>query len=390
MQDVKEALIVARVALLLNHPFFGTLATRLQLKEATGDWLDTMSTDGRCIYYNSDFISKLSKKQIEFGLCHEILHVIFDHMARRDYRHPKLFNIATDYCVNGQLIRDRIGEEITTVKLFHDPKYYDMSAEEIYDLLVKEGEDAINKLGMESFDVHIDFTKPGKEGQPVYSEQEIQDIKDSFREAMFQAAQSVGAGQIPAGIRRMIEELTEPKMDWRQLLRQQIQSTVKNDFSFMRPNRKGWHISAVLPGQNFAEKIDICVSLDLSGSIGESQLRDFLSEIKGIMEEFQQYNIKLWTFDTKVYNMVDYDEYTIHKFDEYELIGGGGTEFGCNWEFMKDNDITPKKFIMFTDMGTYGDDWGDPNYCETIFIAHESDVVAPHGITVQYASTETK
>ena len=48
-----DKIIVARVGLLLRHPFFGNLATRLQIKEAS-DWLPTAATDGRNIYFNRE------------------------------------------------------------------------------------------------------------------------------------------------------------------------------------------------------------------------------------------------------------------------------------------------------------------------------------------------
>jgi predicted metal-dependent peptidase len=165
-------------------------------------------------------------------------------------------------------------------------------------------------------------------------------------------------------------------MNWREILRQQIQSTIKDDFSFMRPNRKGWHMNAILPGTNFKETIDICVSIDMSGSIGDDQARDFLSEIKGIMQEYQDFNIKVWCFDTSVYNEASFDGYSMDEFDDYQPVGGGGTEFDANWEYMKENDIHPKKFIMFTDGYPWGS-WGDENYCDTVFIIHGNDKIVP-------------
>jgi predicted metal-dependent peptidase len=123
---------------------------------------------------------------------------------------------------------------------------------------------------------------------------------------MVSAAQSAGAGNIPKGVDRLIKDLTEPKMNWREILRQQIQSTIKSDYTFSRPSRKGQMSGAILPGMNFAETIDLCIAIDMSGSIGDIQGRDFLSEVKGIMDEYKDYNIKLWCFDTKVYNEQDY------------------------------------------------------------------------------------
>ena len=374
-----DKIIVARVGLLLRHPFFGNLATRLKIQEGS-DWLPTAATDGRTIYFNREFFTPLSIKQVEFVIAHEILHNVFDHMSRREGRKPDIFNIAADYCVNGQIVRDGIGDHnIEGIKIFHDKKYYGMGAEEIYDKIYDEmDEEQLKALG-QLLDEHIDWGEDGdgnSPGRPKYSKEELKQIRDEMREATVQAAQAAGAGNVPANIQRMIKELTEPKMNWREIIRQQIQSTIKDDFSFMRPNRKGWHMGAILPGTNFKETIDICVAIDMSGSIGDDQAKDFLSEIKGIMQEYQDFNIKVWCFDTRVYNEADFNGYSMDEFDEYEPVGGGGTEFDANWEYMKENDINPKKFIMFTDGYPWGS-WGDPDYCDTVFIIHGNDKIVP-------------
>jgi predicted metal-dependent peptidase len=376
IDPIIDKIIVARVGLLLRHPFFGNLATRLQIKEAS-DWLPTAATDGRHIFFNRDFFTPLSTKQVEFVIAHEILHAVFDHMGRNEGRDRKIWNIAADYCVNGQLTRDRIGEVPSEIQIFHDAKYYGWSAEQVYDEIHEKYDDEeLDALG-QLLDEHVDWgNQDGKGGKPQYSKDELKKIRDEMREAVMQAAQAAGAGNIPASVARMIKDLTEPKMNWREILRQQIQSTIKNDYTFMRPNRKGWHMSAILPGTNYDETIDICVAIDMSGSIGDEQAKDFLTEIKGIMEEYKEFKIKLWCFDTQVYNEADFDGYSMDDFVDYEPMGGGGTEFDVNWDYMKEHNITPKKFIMFTDGYPWGS-WGDENYCDTVFIIHGNDTIVP-------------
>jgi predicted metal-dependent peptidase len=376
VDPIIDKIIVARVGLLLRHPFFGNLATRLQIKEAS-DWLPTAATDGRNIFFNREFFTPLTVKQVEFVIAHEILHAVFDHMGRCEGRDRKVFNIACDYAVNGQIVRDRIGDhQIPDIKIFHDPKYYGMGAEQIYDELYdKYDDEELAALG-QLLDEHLDPENGGKDGQPRYSKEELKQIRDEMREAVMQAAQAAGAGNVPASVARMIKELTEPKMNWREILRQQIQSTIKNDYTFMRPNRKGWHMNAILPGTNYDETIDICIGIDMSGSIGDEQAMDFMSEIKGIMEEYKDFKIKIWCFDTSVYNEADYDGYTMDTFMDYEPIGGGGTDFDANWNYMKEHGIQPKKFIMFTDGYPFGS-WGDELYCDTVFIIHGNDTVVP-------------
>ena len=394
-KDVYDRIIVARIGLLLRHPFFGNMATRLKI-EAADEWLMTAAVDGRKLYFNTQFFNAMNNKEIEFVIAHEILHMVYDHLGRRENRDPMLYNIAADYIVNNLLVDDRIGKKPKIVDCFQDFKYRGWTSEAVYDELFKQakknGEEYLQQLG-EMLDEHLDMEGDGDgdedgkgKGRPKYTKAELDQIRDEIKEAMISAAQSAGAGNVPAGIARMIKEMTEPTMNWRELLRQQIQSTIKSDYTFARPSRKGWHTGAILPGMNFQDTIDICVSLDMSGSIGNDQAADFLGEIKGIMDEFKDYRIKVWCFDTKVYNEQDFSADGGEDLTDYEIMGGGGTDFMCNWHYMKENDIQPKKFIMFTD-GYAWDSWGDPDYCETIFIIHshhDKNVEGPFGITAHY------
>jgi predicted metal-dependent peptidase len=270
--------------------------------------------------------------------------------------------------------------------------------DDLFEEAKKNGEEYLKQLG-EMLDEHLDMEGDGDEegdskgegkskgkGRPKYSKDEMDQIRDEIKEAMIQASQTAGAGNTPAGVQRLIKQLTEPKMNWRELLRQQIQSTIKSDYTFARPNRKGWHTGAILPGMNFQDTIDLCICIDMSGSIGNDQGKDFLGEIQGIMDEYQDYRIKLWCFDTSVYNEQDFSADGGEDLLDYEILGGGGTDFMVNWQYMKEHDIQPKKFIMFTD-GYAWDSWGDPDWCETIFIIHSNhnkNLEAPFGITAHY------
>jgi|TARA_B110000967_G_scaffold209550_1_gene266215 predicted metal-dependent peptidase len=401
--EVADRIIIARVGLLLRHPFFGNMATRLIVKNCD-DWCPTAATDGRHLYYNTQFFNAMSNKEIEFVIAHEILHCVFDHLGRREDRNPILYNIAADYIVNNTLMRDRIGEMVKIVSCYQDFKYEGWTSEAVYDDLFKQqeekGEEYLKQLG-EMLDEHVDWGdedgdgkgdsgsedgSEGKSGRPSYSKDELAKIKDEIKENMMSAAQAAGAGNVPGEVARMIKELTEPKMNWRELLRQQIQSTIRCDYTFSRPSRKGWHTGAILPGMNFADTIDVAIGIDMSGSIGDAQGKDFISEVKGIMDEYQEYNIKMWCFDTKVYNEQDFSADNGEDLLDYKLMGGGGTDFDANWNYMKEEGYVPKKFIMFTD-GYPWRSWGDEDYCETIFIIHghhDKDLKAPFGQTAHY------
>ena len=109
-----------------------------------------------------------------------------------------------------------------------------------------------------------------------------------------------------------------------------------------------------------------------------------LSEVKGIMDEYSDFKLTVWTFDTKVYNMQEFTNDNADDITSYVPVGGGGTLFECNWDFMKNEEIEPKRFIMFTDGYPCGS-WGDADYCETLFIIHGTEsIIAPFGQTAYY------
>ncbi len=396
MDPIVEKLTTARVGLLLKAPFFGNMATRMRLIDAS-DWCPTAATNGRDFMYNKDFINKLSVKKLEFLFAHEICHCVFDHFGRVGSRDRQLANIAQDYAVNQILVDERIGEKITEVKICYDPKYRGLAWEEIYDMLYEQAEkipmsQLLQQLG-DLLDEHIKEGGPGEEGQdtkdgkgkvPVLSKEEADQIRQEIKEAMIQSSAAAGAGKTPAGIQRLIKSMTEPKVDWRQLVQQEIQSIVRNDYSFTRVNRKSMHSGAILPGMKEATTIDVAIAMDMSGSIGYEDASIFLSEIKGIMDQYEDFNIDLWCFDTAIYNHQRITHDNAEDLEEYEPQGGGGTDFDINFQWMEENDIRPKKFIMFTDGYPCGS-WGPEDYCDTIFIVKgNTSAEAPFGQTVIY------
>ena len=402
-RDIREKLITARVGLLLRASFFGNLATRLKLVNAD-EWCPTAATDGRNFYYNSRFIDMLKPKEVEFLFGHEVLHCVYDHFGRRGDRDPMLFNIANDYCVNADLKKHRVGEFITTVPCLFDAKYDGMSSEEVYDILYENAEKIdIGSLIDKMLDEHLDGEgddgdgekdengqpKNGK-GRPKLSAEERQQIKDEIKEAVLAAAAaSDGAGNLPAGVRRIIEDMTAPKMNWRELLRMQLESTIKSDYTWMRSSRKGWHMDAIMPGMKLDPMIDIAISIDASGSMQDRMLKDFLAEVAGIMEQFPAYRIHVLSFDTQVYNPQQFDSENLDDITGYEIMGGGGTDFDCVFNYFKENEIEPKRHIMFTD-GYPAGSWGDEQYCDTVFIMHGTTSIVPPWGQWAYYSEESK
>ena len=394
-REVREKLITARVGMLLRASFFGNLATRLKLVNAD-EWCATAATDGRNFYYNTRFIKMLKPKEIEFLFGHEILHCVYDHFGRRGSRDPQLWNIANDYCVNGDLKKHRVGEFITSVPCLYDSKFEGKSSEEIYDILYENAEKiSIDELLDRVLDEHMDDGEGGEgskdgegKGRPKLSQEERDKIKDEIKEAMLSAAQTCDAGNLPAGVKRLIQQLTEPKMNWRELLRMQLESTIKSDYTWLRSSRKGWHVDAVMPGMKTTDAIDIAIAIDLSGSISDAQGKDFLAEVRAIMESFDSYRIHVMCFDTDIYNPQQFNSENLEDITDYELKGGGGTDFECIFNYLKANDIEPKKLVVFTDGYPFGS-WGDANYCDTLWIIHGNKAPEPpFGVWAAYGDEE--
>ena len=403
---IYRAIVEARLSMLFHYPFFGNLATRMEIVDATA-WCPTAATDGRKLYFNREFVKKLNKKELVFLIAHEILHAVYDHIGRRGNKFPKFWHMAIDYIVNWTLVKEQIGEMPKNGLL--STKYTDeWTSEQVYNDLVK------NCLKVEmSLDMHLDLNDlddeegdseggeskksgnnisnrtisvsvPGDEnGPPKLTEEDLQRIRNEVRAAVISAAQ-VSAGKIPLGVQRLIDDLTQPKLDWRAMLEAHISSMVRGDFTYRRFSKKTWTTGILLPGQDALPVVDAVVAIDNSGSISDEMLRDFLSEVYGIMEQFQDFKLLLMAFDTQIYNPQVFTPENKEELLEYQIRGGGGTMFECVWDYLKKEDIVPERLVLFTD-GYPSSSWGDENYCSTLFVVHgNKQIVAPFGQTVYY------
>jgi predicted metal-dependent peptidase len=389
-QQVVESLTTARIALLIKHPFFGSIATRMNLQDASDlDWVKTLATDGRNIKYSPEFIASLgSIGKIEFALGHEILHAVFDHIGRKgDRKNHHLCNIAMDYAVNQILVDEEIGQIIDEVQIYQDDRFREMTWEQIYDILLQEEEDKDSSdEDADTLDQHMDESSDPDSSDSntnQISKEELEEMREDMKEAILQAAQAA-SGKAPESIKRLIREMTETKINWQDVIRMNIQSMLRANYSFSRPSRKSGTSGIVLPRRSPRKKVEVAIAIDMSGSITKQDAATFLSEIKGIIQQYNDFKIDLWSFDTSVYNHAQITPNSIDNLNDYEPQGGGGTDFMTNWDYMKENELTPKKFIMFTD-GMPFDSWGDPDYCDTIFVVKgNSGVESPFGVTLDY------
>ena len=185
-------------------------------------------------------------------------------------------------------------------------------------------------------------------------------------------------------MQRLVDDLIEPKINWRDLLQQNIQSCITDDFTWMRPNRKHMYGGIFLPTLDKDDTIDIAIAIDMSGSISDDMAKDFLSEVYGIMQMYNDFTISVLCFDTQVYNFQKFTKDSADDLLAYECKGGGGTEFMAFWKYWMDEQIEPKKAVIFTDGYPFGS-WGPESYCDTLWIiteGHKTRVKPPFG---QYA-----
>jgi predicted metal-dependent peptidase len=395
--EIEDRLITARISMLLHCPFYGNLACHMDLKDATS-WCPTAATDGKYFYYNRNFIAALSNQELVFLWGHEVEHCVYDHLGRRGNRHPVLWNIANDYVVNMDLVEGKIGDKIKLVDICFDWKYRSWTSDEVYEDLFKQAEEEGRVFDQGTLDVHLDMgegddelagNKAGNEpGPEQYTDEQKKEIREKFKNATIQSARSSDASQLPGGVKRLVDELVNPQLSWKELLPQQIQSIIKSDYTFSRPSRKGLDQGIWIAGMDREQTIDVAIGIDTSGSMTDLMCRDILSEVKGCMDQYSDFRIHLFCFDTSVHNPQTFTEHNMEEFMEYDVQGGGGTDFDCCWDYMKEQGIVPKKFIMFTD-GYPWNSWGDETYCDTLFIIHGGGwgrvkPEAPFGITVHY------
>ena len=138
--QARLAMIRARAALVLDHPFFGSIALRLTLKPDPS--CDDLWTDGRTLGFNPSYAAALSDAALMGAQAHEIMHLACAHHVRREGRDATLWNKACDFVVN-QLLLDA-GFSLPQGAM-HDPAYAGLSVEALYSELTRLQDEAPNK-----------------------------------------------------------------------------------------------------------------------------------------------------------------------------------------------------------------------------------------------------
>jgi len=332
-----DKIIKARAGLILDAPFFGSLALRMAIKEDSS--CETAYTNGTVIGFNPSFIDTLSLDETKGLICHEVMHIAACHHTRRGNRDNERWNIAGDHAIN--YLIERSGFTLPS-NVLHG---IDNSAENIYSTLPEpdENEDGGDDPGGcgEVRDL------PGKDGgKPTQAEREQaeQQVKVTVAQAVQQAKAS---GNIPQGFERFIEDVLEPEVNWKELLARFIQKNAKNDYSWSPPNRRFIHMGLYLPSLNSEELKNVIIAVDTSGSIDVNMLNQFSAEITGVLEAYD-------TETTVIYCDTSINKVEIFKREDLPLtinaIGGGGTDFRPPFNWIEEQGIAPACMIYLTDM----------------------------------------
>jgi len=355
--------------LLLQEPFFGALAMRLELIE--DETIETECTNGKVIRYNPKFIEGLTHDQVKSEIIHEVQHCAKLHPFRRDGRELKTFNEACDYVINNEL-------EAANYKLDEtwllDKQFVGMSEEQVYTQLMQKKEED-NKQGQ----------KPGeKQGQ---GHGEVEDAPSSdvegkaeqeqnWKQAILQAAQQAKQyGNLPGFVQAMVDEIKNPTVDWKSALRKFIETTAKNDFTWSRPNKRYLALGLYLPSVHSEKLPPICVYWDTSGSRWSKEQVQFAgNEIASIISDANPERTHVIYGDTQVCKVDVFEQGDVVKFDPK---GGGGTSFKPIFKYIEEQGIEPCCFIGVTDLeGSFPD--VAPSY-PVIWVCDQKDATAPFG-----------
>lgn len=355
MSSASDKIAKGRAGLILDQPFFGSLALRLTPVE--DPTVATAWTDGKSLGFSPDFIDSLPLDQVKGLLCHEIMHCANQHTTRRGDRDKKRWNVACDLAINP--IIEACGLSLPPGGL-NDPSYRDLSAEEIYGRLPSESEGGgkgDSDAGGDSEDQNTDpggcgevrDNPGGEDDNSPASEAEKRQAEQEWKIAVAQAAtQAKQAGELPAGLGRMIEDIVDPKLDWREVLRRFVDTSARNDYQWFPPNRRHVHNGFYFPSARSEELGSITVAVDTSGSVNVETLNQFAAELTDIVGKFRA-STKVIYCDTHV------DEAAVQDFGPDELplelkpVGFGGTDFRPPFDYIEREGVQPVCMIYFTD-----------------------------------------
>lgn len=354
----EERVQSARLDLAINMPFYGSVFLRLKVFE--DDTCPTAYTDGNCIGYNLKYMATLTHEQMIGLFIHECLHVINKHHLRSagsiEYKaHHRRWNYACDYAINPVIKRGK-GMAISDSWLY-ETKWDDALAEEIFPQL-KDEDCGGNGDPFEGGEVRPWPGEPGEGGKtpkgkptPAEVSNKGQEVDQWVKAAMFK---SQGAGKMDDATKSIIRAATESTTDWLDELQLVCEDICKNDYTWQAPNRRYTQMGVYLPSMTGNRPVDMMFFVDVSGSLGNQQLKQIAKEIQTIVAGF---NIRVivvyWSTVFKGMEVFDASDVLEPDF-KLSATGRGGTNFNKCWDWIEANRdeiyFDPKAIIFFSDL----------------------------------------
>jgi predicted metal-dependent peptidase len=385
---------------LMRNPTFALYSGVMMIgKTKIDDNCPTAYTNGRDEGYGREFVKNLPEKELAFVVMHEVMHKMYRHLTTWKKLHDenhRLANCACDYVINLYLKDIDSNEKWIAMPRYYegpkkgecmglvDERFRDMNAKQVFDILKQEqqekGDDGEGEGG-EGFDEHgwEEATKGMSEEE---KKQLAREVDAAIRQGIV-AAKKAGKGD-GRGLRDL-EELTEPKVDWREVLRDFVKSTCagRDTSSWRKPNRRFLGTGVYMPSMISEQVGHIVVAVDTSGSIAGAELAEFLSEVKGIADEVHPEQVDLLYWGSEVAAHEEYKGVDVSNIvNSTKPADGGGTSPSCITSYLEDKKITPECVIVLTD-GIVGNDWGGNWTCPVLWaISGGKDIVAANGKTV--------
>ena len=337
---------------LMKHPETALYSgVMLMGKSSVEDEKFTAYTDGVNKRYSREFISKLSDAELRGLVLHENLHVALKHIQRfkKEFKaEPMLINASADYVVNDIILNlnDRSFLTLPEDRLY-DAKYRNWSVREVYEDLKKQRQDNNTPQGgneYKTLDDH-DF-----ESSQNMTEAEAKELSSKIDKALREGG--ILAGRMGAKIPRTIQELLEPKVDWREVLREFVTSATRgsDEYTWRRFNKRLMANDIYMPSMENESVGELVVAIDTSGSIGGQELTEFASELASICSVCTPSKVRVLWWDTEVHGeqVFSPEDYNNLK-DILKPQGGGGTMATCVSDYINAKKINPEAVIVFTD-----------------------------------------
>jgi predicted metal-dependent peptidase len=348
MPNVEQKISQAKAKLLLDYPYFGTLASRLEI--VINDDIEAFKSEGKTVNVSSDFLAHATSEDLTFVFANGAMHAALAHEMRQNRRSGWLWQMATDFAINDMLVQNGLPlpEGAQYRKRFHG-----MYAEEIYAELksdmLRDGE-----LEYEA-DTSSDVQNDGQSQKEQRREEtdSLEQIKEEVLAEKLFAEQALSlllshenSGEHYESMERFFTLDAKGKIDWRQELKAALDTHHRDDFRLVPPNKKYLYRGIYIPS-TYSERFSLVVAIDSSGSVDEELLSAFLSEVDFLMSQIQNYKIELLVCDDRIRS---HETFYSGEALACKPIGGGGTDFRPVFSFVQSELYLCDLILYFTDM----------------------------------------